>query len=214
MAGKTASPAVRLRKLKAALPKAQAAGKGGKRLSAEPMREMLGVSWPVLREWCNDIPGFEESQAFTRGGNGIEWSFKPVATVRFLINHFEQVEKAKREEAKRVRKIIAGDTLDEAPEEYDLDQLQKMLRLSRELREERLHWGKLVEAERVTNLLRAMFGKMQATASKSLSAQDPTNRLAPEHREMLEDAFANVLETMLVEGEKVLGKLSGGASQS
>jgi len=207
------SPDARLRKLKAALPKAQDAGKGGRKLTAVPMHKLLGVTWPTLRGWCEDLPGFAESGAFIEGGNGIEWEFKPVATTRFLIGHFESEIKKRRESAKQVRKIIAGDALEDAPEDYDLDQLQKMLRLSRELREERAHWGKLVDAEEVHKLLSAMFAKMQATATKAISAQDPTNRLPPEHREKLEDAFANVLETMLVEGEKVLGKLSGGAAK-
>ena len=45
------------------------------------MAELLKVTWPVLRDWCSDIPELVESGAVMPGGNGIEWTFKPVKTI-------------------------------------------------------------------------------------------------------------------------------------
>jgi hypothetical protein len=87
MARQTTSLDARLRKLESA--KARAAKLGPKvTLASKPMAEILGVTWNVLRDWCNEIEGFDQSGAFDRGGNGIEWTFRPRKTVAFLIAHF------------------------------------------------------------------------------------------------------------------------------
>lgn len=60
-------------------------------LTSKPMAEVLGVTWNVLRDWCNEIDGFEKAGAFQRGGLGIEWTFWPRKTVAFLIQHFRNL---------------------------------------------------------------------------------------------------------------------------
>lgn len=85
-------------------------------LTSKPMSEMIGVTWNVLRDWCSDIDGFETSGAFVRGGNGIEWEFKPRKTIAFLAKHFETRKTAQTKKSRAITKAV-GVTLpdDEAP---------------------------------------------------------------------------------------------------
>lgn len=92
----------RLRQLEAAKARAEALSRGAK-ISFEPMREILGLrSAKALRDWCNEIDGFEDSGCFVRGGNGIEWEFDPRKTVAFLVKHFTKQIEA---QAKKSRKL-------------------------------------------------------------------------------------------------------------
>lgn len=75
-------------------------------LTSKPMSEMIGVTWNVLRDWCSDIEGFETSGAFIRGGNGIEWAFKPRKTVAFLAKHFETRKTAQAKKSRAITKAV------------------------------------------------------------------------------------------------------------
>ncbi len=211
MARSATGPAARLRRLEAALEKAKKL-KRGSVLTAEPMRELLGVSWPVLRDWCNDIAGFEESGAFVRGGNGVEWEFKPATTIRFLIKHFKAEQQARQAKAREVRRLVGGSRLDGLPDDFDLDQINKMIRTSALLREERQRAGELVDAAKVSEALRTMMTEMQQAGVKAASQQDPTGQWPPEIREKFEDAVNNVLVVMGRAGERALSALRGGTA--
>lgn len=208
MARTPTSPVVRLRKLEAALEKAKAF-KRDATISFEPMMELLGVSRPTLRDWCNDLPGFAESGAFVGGGNGIEYAFKPAATVRFLIKHFKAEAEARVAKARAVRQMVGGDRLEGVPDDFDLDQIDKMIRVSSRLREERQAAGELVDAGKVSDALRTMMTTMQQAGVKAASQQDPTGQWPPEIRESFEDAVNNVLVAMGRAGEKALSALRG-----
>lgn len=97
-------------------------------LSSKPMSELLGVTWNVVRGWCDEIDGFEASGSFTRGGNGIEWEFKPRKTVAFLIKHFETRKTAQTKKSRAITKAV-GVTLpdDEAP---SLDETKSLVGLT------------------------------------------------------------------------------------
>ncbi len=205
MARPVTSPSARLRLLTASLAKAKAL-KRGTVLNAKPMCELLGVSWPVLREWCDDLPGFAESGAFTAGGNGIEWTFKPVATVNFLIRHFEGVKKAQIATAQQVRRAIAGDGLADAPAEMSLDEIAKALKVAAAMREERERQGQLIEVAKVATLADGMITRLQQAAIQAGREYDPTGQWPVEYSEMWQRAIENVA---LAAGQAGAGFLSG-----
>lgn len=201
--------AARLRKLDAALAKAKKL-KRGEHLTFEPMMELLDLrSRRVLRDWCSDIPGFEESGAFVRGGNGIEWEFEPRKTIEFLVKHFSAERDAKLAKAREVRRMVGAEQLDGLPDDFDLDEIRKMIQVHAALREERQKAGELVEAAKVRDALTAMFTKMQQAGVRSASQQDPTGQWPPEIREAFEDAVNNVLVVMGRAGEKALSAFRG-----
>lgn len=186
----------------------------GSKLTSRPMSELLAVSWPTLRDWCDDIAGFEESGAFVRGGNGVEWEFKPVATLRFLVRRFEAQLKSRAARAKTIRRAVAGDVLDGLPADFDLDEITKMIRAASLVREERERQGELVNRARVETAIREMVSRMQQAGVKAAHEQDPTGQWPPDVREKFEDAFNNLLVTMARAGEECLRTLRAGTPQS
>lgn len=211
MARSATSLAARLQRLEAARVKVRAMKRGAV-LTFEPMMELLGVSRPILRDWCRDIPGFAESGAFEGGGNGIEYRFNPGATVRFLIKHFAAERDARVKKAREVRRMVAGDRLDDLPEDFDLDEIRKMIAVTAALREERERAGELVDAAKARDALRTMMTEMQQAGVKAASQQDPTGQWSPEIREKFEDAVNNVLVVMGRAGETALRQLRGGTA--
>ena len=211
MARPATSPSARLATLAKAEVKA-AKLKRGQILTAAPMSELLGVRWPALRDWCNDIPGFAESKAFEPGGNGIEWSFKAVATVRFLKAHFAKEQAKRSARAKRVRQIIGGDDLANAPDDLSLDELAKMVRLSTDFQEARVRSGKLVDVDRLEPQLRNCFSEMQQAGMRCVQQMDPTGSWLPETRTIVENVTRSILLAQQRAAEDCLAGLNGGTA--
>ena len=110
------SARARLRSLEKAKERA-ATLKRGETMTAQPMSKLIGVSWPVLRGWCDEIEGFEESGAFERGANGIEYTFRPRRVIAYLVKHFTRITQAddkKRSELTRAAGLKVSDQ-DEPP---------------------------------------------------------------------------------------------------
>ena len=85
MSKKLINPQGRIKILSAAQKRAKSVFKKDEVLSARPMCEVLSVSWGTLKNWCEEIEGFEASGAFTRGGEGIKWNFKVHETIEYLL---------------------------------------------------------------------------------------------------------------------------------
>jgi hypothetical protein len=128
MAAPQISLNVRLKQLEDA--KARAAKlKRGAMLSSMPMAEMLRVRWPALRDWCNTIEGFEQSGAFIRGGNGIEWEFNPRATVDYLIKHFRTRIEGQAKKSRAISKAV-GVQLPEGEQAPSLAETKELVNLT------------------------------------------------------------------------------------
>jgi hypothetical protein len=211
MARPATSPAARLRQLEAAMERAKKL-KRGERLSAMPMAELIGVGWPTLRGWCNDIPGFAESGAFEGGGNGIEYSFAAAKTLRFLTGHFTRVREQGVARARRLRQIAGGESLAAVPDDYDLDELRKLHALSITVQETKVRAGELTSRSQVTSRLREVFGAMQAAGVKAIQQADPTGQMAPETRSIVEDVMRSVLLAQERAAQECLAGLNGGAA--
>lgn len=211
MARPAQNPSVWLRKLETAKIKA-ASLKRGETLSAKPMAEMLGISWQTLKDWCDAIPGFAESGAFDPGGNGIEWTFRPGKTIAFLVKHYEAERARSARKAKRVRKIVGASALAEVPDEYSLEELSKMLRLSVDLQDAKVKSGRLIDAAVAVSAFGQMFTSLQQSVLLAAQEQDPTGSWPPEVRESFEDATRSILLKMEQAGQDCLRALRGGAA--
>jgi len=208
MAHSASSPAARLRKLNAALEKAKKF-KRGTVLTFEPMMELIGVSRPVLRDWCGEIAGFEESGAFERGGNGIEWQFKPGPTIRFLIKHFEAEQAKQVEKAKRLRKAIGDDVLAELPEDMTADEIIKAVRAAREVREEQESQSALIKASLAASVFDQTINRMLQAGIQAGREQDPTGQWPPEYAEKWQNAIDTLILQQSAAGEACLNALRG-----
>ena len=211
MARPQTSPAARLRALKDAKDKLPPL-KRGETLSMRPMAEMLRVSTKALTAWCDDIPGFEESGVFVRGGNGVEYAFKPRRTIDWLIKHFEKEVQSAAAKSRRTRKIVAGNALDAAPEDYSLDDMRKMVQLSQTIQADRERQGQLIDAAKARDAFREYHSRLQSAMLKSAQEQDPQGRWTAEIREPFENAIRSVLLDMERAGRTCLERLNGGTA--
>lgn len=160
-------------------------------LSAQPMADMLGVSWPTLRAWTR-LPDIAASDAFVVGSHGIEWEFKPLATVDALLAHFRG-ELAKRQNANRRMVEATGiEVADDDAGQLDLADLQRQMQLTIMVQEAKTKQERLVRAETITDFMR---GYNQATieAVMGVGAKiDPTGALPAAVRAEMTEALRNV----------------------
>jgi len=212
MARPAASPAARIKLLQSALPKAQALR--SKVLTREPMAELLGVNWKILKRWCDEVPGFEESGAFERGAQGIGYEFKPAPTVRFLIKHFESVRGRQVEQARRLRKAIAGSALDDLPDDMSPREIIEGVRAASVVREEQQAQGFLLRADTAAAVIEQTFNRMLQAGMQAGREQDPTGQWPPEYAEMWRSAIDNLILAQGRAGEEALKALRGGNLQS
>ncbi len=196
----------RLRALEIAKTKAAKLPRGAT-LSSRPMSELLGVSWKVLREWCDTVPGFVESESFERGGNGIEWEFRPRKTVAFLIRHFEGRQRASVKRARSIKRIVGVEDKADAVSDLSLDEMAKMIRLSNMLQEQQERQRSLINADIAAKAIREMCGSMQQAVLRSAQEQDPMGQWPPEIRESFEKAMRSVLLVMERAGRDCLQAL-------
>jgi hypothetical protein len=96
---------IKLDRLRVARPKAQQLARGVK-LDAKPMAELLGLSWPALRDWVDATPALETKGAVKRGGNGVPWEFKPLRAIDLLIAHFTARTEKQAQKNKAIRKAV------------------------------------------------------------------------------------------------------------
>ena len=170
------SPAARAERLeKTDKPKAQKLSR--KKLSAEPMAQLLGVSWPTLRKWTRDIPGFEASKAFSGGERGMAYQFWPVGTVNFLIKHFRREAQKRSAATKKVREVIGTDVLGEEDNGMSLDDMQKAIRVRAAMIDQQVREGRLMDAgvvcdaataEKFENAVESIMVKIQSAGAKCL----------------------------------------------
>lgn len=211
MGRSSSSPANRLKVLARAKERA-AKVKRGEVLRSRDMSKLLEVSWPTLRGWCNDLEGFAESGAFTPGGQGVDYGFHPRATVQFLIKHFTKVQKGQVERARRTRSIVGGGRLADMPEDFDLDDLTKMLRVNGVLREAQERDRLLVDRGDMLAGLVATFSAMQQAGLTAIQQADPTGQWAPRERAAAETAVRTMMTAQYAAMTKELTKLRGGTA--
>ena len=210
MARNAASPAARLRSLAAALDRAKALRPRNQTLSFEPMMQLLDVSRGTLKIWCNEIEAI--TGTFERGGNGVEWEFKPLAFTKALIKHFEAVQRDQAEKAARLRKTVGG-SLGSAPAEYSLADLKQLIDVSTRMQDLSERQRRHVEVEKVQAPLRRMFEEMRAAAPRAVQESDPNGRWAPETRAIVEEVTRRILLKQERAAKDYLGAIGGGAIQ-
>lgn len=202
-----------LKNLSKALEKAKTLSPGDT-LTQEPMFQMLGVSRVTLRNWCNDIDGFEQSGAFVRGAQGIEWSFNPVATIWFLIRHFERVRDQKIERTKDLMGLAGFSDVDDAAAEMSLMDIERALNIRSKLRAGQVEDGTLTDASALANKMNDMILTMQQSAMNQVRRKDPTNGWPVDIRESFEAAFSDLMDDMRNAGKKFVREIRGYQSQS
>ena len=187
MARTVLSPQARLAQLRVAKKRADTYPAKGI-LTAEPMAKLLGVTWQgALRRWCNELPGFEQSGCFVRGGQGIEWTFKVRKTTDWLIRYFEREEAALKSKSRRTEKVLALPD-GSMPDGYTLLEVDKSMAIYQRIAEQKREAGLWVPREHVENILREVLVAARDHCLGVIGVADPNGVFPPEIREKVERA--------------------------
>lgn len=182
-------------------------------LESNPMRELLGYSWVQLRSWCDDYPHIEASGAFIRGGNGVAWQFKPLATVEALLAQFRSETEQNNRRNRRLQQAVGVD-LPETESSASLEETAKLVRLTLDVQKSKLDQGFYTPATTVMDFL---DGYNRVVVEGILGAEteaDPTGRLEPEVREAMNEALRNLAVRVHARAEAFIGEYRARAEQA
>jgi hypothetical protein len=180
-------------------------------LSMQPMAEMIGVSLPTLRGWCDKLSDEERGQAFSRGGLGKEYVFRPLATIDAFLGHFEAAISAK---ASRNRRLIEATGIEVDDDEIgDLEEIQRRLRLTMMITDQRRMQGEYTRTSQVADYLR---GYNQTVVERIMGVGtkiDPTGQLPADVRAQVTEALREVAADVAASARAFIGELSAGSEQ-
>ena len=180
----------RIRRIEAAEPRAKALPRGTM-LSSKPMCELLGISWVTLRGYCDDIEGFEQSGSFVRGGNGIEWEFKPKATVAYLLKHFRGVATKQAAKSRKLTKAV-GVSLSDDDEAVSLVEVKDRVNLTLTLVAATEKQGLYVLASDAADFLAGYNQRVIDGIMGVKTKVDPNGNLPPAVRKQVDEYLRSV----------------------
>lgn len=212
MARPATNLSVRLKKLESA----QSRIKGLKRgtlLTSMPTAELLGVRWPTLRDWCNEITGFEDSGAFVRGGNGIEWEFDPHKTLAFLLKHFRGNIAAQAKKSRAQTKAIGAEMPDSevAPTLAETKDLVNLTLTLEAAKERQNHFT----PTRDTAAFLSGYNQHVVDGIMGVRTKvDPNGKLPPNIRKAIDGYLRGVASDVHAKAQAYIGDLSAGSKQA
>jgi hypothetical protein len=179
------SARARLRSLEKAKERVKAL-KRGETMTAQPMAKFLGVSWPVLRGWCDEIDGFEQSGAFERGTNGIEYTFHPRKVVTVLIKHFSGLAKSDDDKRAALTRAV-GIRIAEADEAPSLQETKDLVGLTitvvQAAEKQKMYTPSAEVAEFIEGYNEAVVNGILGVRTRI----DPNGNLPPSMRQKIDD---------------------------
>lgn len=180
-------------------------------LSMQPMAEMLGVSLPTLRGWCDKIAEADIGGAFSRGGLGKEYSFKPLATIDAFLAHFEG--KIVAQKARNRRRAEAAQ-LDVAEEDVgDIAEIERLVRLTVMVTDLRIKQEQYQPSEKVVNLARPLFQRIVGRIMGVGTKIDPTGRFPAPVRAEIDEAMREIAADVHADALEFIGEFSAGSQQ-
>lgn len=187
--------------------------KRGETLTAQPMAKFLGVSWPVLRGWCDEIEGFEQSGAFERGANGIEYTFRPRKVVDRLIRHFAALVESDTKKRSALTKA-AGIKVSDQDEPPSLQETKDLVNLTITVVQASEKQKLYVLAEDMAEFI---AGYNEAVLNGILGIRtkiDPNGNLPPKIRQQIDEYVRSVAAAAHASAEKFVRTSGAGIQQA
>lgn len=155
------------------------------------MCELIGCTWPTLRDWINNNPALEVPQLFTRGGNGVRWQFHVQPFLSALLAVFSKDIAVKTEANAQLRRKLQID-LPDIEQAATLDETRKLLSMSFDVIDRRNSMGLYVRADAMCDFLEG-FCRSVSDGIMGVGAEiDPTGTLEPLVRKKVNDALIGV----------------------
>lgn len=185
MAKSAVSIGARIRRLELAEQRAAALPRKT-RLAARPMAELIGVTWQVLRGWCDEYPQLEAKGALIRGGNGIEWDFEPRKTIAGLLQIMRKARDGQAKKSKAITKAVGVD-LSPTEEAPSLTETKQLVDLTMTVTAAKEKQGGYTPTADLRDFL---IGYNQAVLDGILGVRvkvDPSGALSPAMRQAVDD---------------------------
>lgn len=190
--------------------------KRGEVLPSRPMCEVLGVSWPTLRDWCNEIPELEASGAVVRGGNGIEWEFNPKRTVSILI---KTLSKQRDSQARKSREISKAIGVSLSPDESapSLAETKDLVNLTLAVVAAQEKQGRYTPTERMLDFIDRYNQRVVEGIMGVRTRMDPNGKLPPQIRAEIDKHLRAVATEVhgeaarFIKENQVAGSIQAGA---
>ncbi len=212
MARSKASLSARLRKLRTAKQRIFSSPRG-EVVTSMPMAKMLGVSWPTLRDWCNEIEGFAESGAFEAGANGIEYQFCPVRTVWFLIEHMER-ESAEQAEKNRGLQESAGMTLPDSEDDVTFEEARGLVNMTVTMVSAKREAGEYTPTREWSAFLEGYNQRVVNGILGVSTRVDPNGALPPAIRRQMDSELRDLAATVHQSASKFIEERSEAIQQA
>lgn len=182
-------------------------------LSFKPMAELLGVSRQVLTGWADEVKGFEESGAFKRGGNGIEWEFRPRKTVDYLLRHFRKMAESQSRKSRELTRSI-GVSLAENDEALSLTEVKERVNLTLTVTAAAERQHLYTPADEVRAFL---GGYNQAVVDGIMGVRtkvDPNGNLPPHIRKQVDEYLRSVATAVHASAQRYIEGVNAGSKQT
>jgi len=182
-------------------------------LTFGPMMQLLGVSRPVLVGWADEVEGFEASGAFKRGGNGIEWEFRPRRTVDFLLRHFRKAADGQARKSRELTKSI-GVSLAEDDGDVSLAEVKDRVNLTLTVTAAGEKQGHYTLAEDVRSFV---TGYNQSVVDGIMGVRtkvDPNGNLPPLLRKQIDEYLRSVATAAHAKAAQFVKDFRAGTEQA
>lgn len=180
------------------------------RLASRAMSELVGVSWPVLRGWCDEYPILETKGAVIRGGNGIEWSFDPRRTIATLLSVMRKKKDGQAKKSRAITKAV-GVSLSAAEEAPSLSETKQLVELTMTVTAAKEKQGGYTPSSDVRDFI---VGYNQAVLDGILGVRtkvDPSGTLSPALRQAIDDELrALAVKVNGIAAKFIEGRLGAG----
>lgn len=202
----------RLRKLEAALERAKKLARGTV-LDAQPMAQLLGFSWVTLREWVDDHPQLEQPGLMIRGGQGVNWEFKPAAFIKALIGVFTAEAEQRREHNREVQRKV-GLKLPEAESAASYSETKGLVDLTLTVVAATERQGGYTETGRVTAFIEGYNQRVVNGILGVKTQVDPNGNLPPQVREAMDGYLRSVATGVHELASKFIEECRAGIQQA
>lgn len=160
-------------------------------LASVPMAKVLGVTWPTLRDWTNEIDGFEQSGAFERGAQGMEYEFCPVRTLWFLIEHFEQISSDQADKNRGLRQSTGVDLPDDE-DDVTFEEARGLVNMTVTMTAAKREQGEYTPTHEWSAFLEGYNQRVVNGILGVSTKVDPNGALPPRTREQMDSELRNL----------------------
>lgn len=213
MAAASTSDNLRLKRLETAREKAVKLPRGTI-LGAKPMADLIAVRWPTLRDWCDEIDALETKGAMVRGGNGVDYEFKPLKAIDVLIKHFGARVAAQRQKNRKINRAT-GIQLSESDDDVSFQDARGQVGLTVTVVDYRIKQGNYTPKQNVVDLF-SEYNQMVVNGILGIRTKmDPSGSREKYTKAELDDALRVLATNIHANAERLLkGKIGARLQQN